>query len=45
MARSNLVSRIVKAGGQFSVAEAEIFDLEGKLLASGRGVYLSAAPK
>ena len=37
--------RIVKAGGQFSVAEAEIFDLEGKLLASGRGVYLSAAPK
>ncbi len=37
--------RIVKAGGQFSVAEAEIFDLDGKLLASGRGVYLSAAPK
>jgi uncharacterized protein (TIGR00369 family) len=37
--------RVVRQGGQFSVAEAEIYDLEGKLCASGRGVYLSAAPK
>jgi uncharacterized protein (TIGR00369 family) len=37
--------RIVRQGSQFSVAEAEIYDLEGKLCASGRGVYLSAAPK
>ena len=37
--------RVVKMGGQFSVAEAEIFDLDGKLCASGRGVYLTAAPK
>ncbi len=37
--------KIVKQGGQFSVAEAEIFDLDGKLCASGRGVYLTAAPK
>ena len=32
-------------GGLFSVAEARIFDLEGKLFASGRGVYLTAPPK
>ena len=37
--------KIIKQGGQFSVAEAEIFDLDGKLCASGRGVYLTAAPK
>jgi uncharacterized protein (TIGR00369 family) len=37
--------RVVRQGGQFSVAEAEIYDLEGKLCASGRGVYLTAAPK
>ena len=37
--------RIVRQGSQFSVAEAEIYDLEGKLCASGRGVYLTAAPK
>jgi uncharacterized protein (TIGR00369 family) len=37
--------KIIKQGSQFSVAEAEIFDLDGKLCASGRGVYLTAAPK
>src|SRR5690349_6106434 len=37
--------RIVRQGSQFSVAEAEIYDQDGKLCASGRGVYLSAAPK
>lgn len=37
--------RIVKLGSQFSVAEASIYDTDGKLVASGRGVYLTAAPK
>ena len=36
--------RIVKMGGQFSVAEASVYDKDGKLLASGRGVYLTAPP-
>src|SRR3712207_5563576 len=36
--------RVVRQGGQFSVAEAEILDMEGKLCASGRGVYLTAPP-
>jgi uncharacterized protein (TIGR00369 family) len=37
--------RVVKAGGQFSVAEASVYDQDGKLLASGRGVYLTTPPK
>jgi len=37
--------RIVKWGNQFSVAEAQVFDEGGKLLASGRGTYLTAPPK
>lgn len=37
--------RVVKAGSQFSVAEAQVFDKDGALLASGRGVYLTAPPK
>ena len=37
--------RIVKAGGQFSVSEAQVFDKDGALVASGRGVYLTAPPK
>lgn len=37
--------RIVKLGSQFSVAEASVFDKDGKLLASGRGVYLTTPPK
>ena len=37
--------RVVKAGGQFSSAEAYIYDAEGKLLASGRGTYFTAPPK
>lgn len=37
--------RIVKRGGQFSVAEASVYDKDGALLASGRGVYLTAPPK
>ncbi len=37
--------KVVRFGGQFSVAEAQVFDAEGKLCASGRGVYLTAPPK
>jgi uncharacterized protein (TIGR00369 family) len=37
--------KVVKMGGQFSTAEARIFDAEGKLLASGRGTYFTAPPK
>ncbi|WJR80994.1 PaaI family thioesterase [Bradyrhizobium sp. NP1] len=37
--------RIVKLGSQFSVAEASVHDKDGALLASGRGVYLTASPK
>ena len=36
--------RIVKLGSQFSVSEASVYDKDGALLASGRGVYLTAAP-
>jgi uncharacterized protein (TIGR00369 family) len=37
--------KVVRAGSQFSCAEARIFDAAGKLLASGRGTYLTAPPK
>ncbi len=36
--------RVVKAGGQFSTAEAHVYDAAGKLLASGRGTYFTAPP-
>lgn len=36
--------RVVKLGSQFSVSEASVYDKDGALLASGRGVYLTAAP-
>jgi uncharacterized protein (TIGR00369 family) len=36
--------RVIKAGGQFSTAEAHVYDAEGKLLASGRGTYFTAPP-
>ena len=36
--------RVVKAGGQFSVAEAQVFDKDGALCASGRGVYFTLPP-
>jgi uncharacterized protein (TIGR00369 family) len=35
--------RVLKAGPQVSSAEASIFDAEGRLLASGRGVYLTSS--
>jgi uncharacterized protein (TIGR00369 family) len=37
--------KIVKVGSQFSSSESFIFDASGKLLATGRGTYLSAPPK
>lgn len=37
--------KVVKFGGQISVSEAQILDAEGRLLASGRGVYMTAPPK
>ena len=36
--------KVVKFGGTLSVAEAQVLDSEGRLLASGRGVYMTAAP-
>ena len=36
--------KIVRMGSQFSCAEAQVFDAQGKLLASGRGTYLTAPP-
>jgi len=37
--------RVIKAGGTISTAEAHVYDLEDKLLASGRGTYFTAKPK
>jgi len=39
------IGTVVKFGGQLSVAEARIEDTDGRLLASGRGVYMTATPK
>ena len=38
-------ARSSAGGSQFSTAEAQIFDADGKLLASGRGTYFTAPPK
>jgi uncharacterized protein (TIGR00369 family) len=37
--------KVVRMGGQFSTSEAQVFDADGKLLASGRGTYFTAPPK
>ncbi|SAI71621.1 thioesterase-like protein [Bordetella ansorpii] len=37
--------KVVKFGSQISVAEAHVYDADGKLLASGRGAYSTAMPK
>jgi uncharacterized protein (TIGR00369 family) len=39
------IGKVVKFGGTLSVAEAKVLDQDGKLLASGRGVYMTAPPK
>jgi len=36
---------VIRWGRQFSTAEAQVFDGEGKLVASGRGTYLTAPPE
>jgi uncharacterized protein (TIGR00369 family) len=36
--------KVVRFGSQFSTAESQVFDAEGKLLASARGTYLTAPP-
>ena len=38
-------ARVLRMGGQFSTAEAYLYDTEGALVASGRGTYLTAPPK
>src|ERR1700712_646311 len=38
------IGSVIKFGRQFSVAEAKVVDLEGNLLASGRGVYAMPPP-
>ncbi|OGA04492.1 MAG: phenylacetic acid degradation protein [Betaproteobacteria bacterium RIFCSPLOWO2_02_64_14] len=38
-------ARVVRMGSQYSTAEASVYDLEGSLVASGRGTYFTAQPK
>jgi uncharacterized protein (TIGR00369 family) len=38
-------ARVVRLGGQYSTAEAFLYDTEGALVASGRGTYFTAEPK
>ncbi len=42
--RGDLIAkgRVIKLGKQFSVCEAQVFDEGGKLIASGRGTYITA---
>jgi uncharacterized protein (TIGR00369 family) len=40
-----LRGKVVRMGSTVSTAEAMVFDAQGKLLASGRGTYLTASPK
>jgi uncharacterized protein (TIGR00369 family) len=45
--RGDLTARgkAIRMGSQFATAEAQIFDQDGKLIASGRGTYFTAPPK
>jgi uncharacterized protein (TIGR00369 family) len=38
-------ARVVRMGSQYSTAEASVYDVEGALVASGRGTYFTAPPK
>ena len=38
-------AKVVRMGGQYSTAEAYIYDKDGALVASGRGTYFTAPPK
>ena len=35
------VGRVIRLGSTFSTAAAEVFDADGRLIASGRGVYFT----
>ncbi len=37
-------AKIVRMGGQYSTAEAYVYDKDGALVASGRGTYFTPAP-
>lgn len=37
-------AKIVRSGGQYSTAEAYVYDTQGVLVASGRGTYYTAPP-
>jgi uncharacterized protein (TIGR00369 family) len=37
--------RAIRLGSQFATAEAQVYDAQGKLIASGRGTYFTAPPK
>jgi len=39
------VGRIIRVGSTFSTAEAEVFDDDSKMVASGRGLYYTAPQK
>jgi uncharacterized protein (TIGR00369 family) len=45
--RSDLVARgtMIRGGAQFASAEARVLDIEGRLVASGRGTYFTAPIK
>jgi uncharacterized protein (TIGR00369 family) len=45
--RGDLIARgkVIRSGSQFATAEAQIFDQDGKLIASGRGTYFTAPAK
>lgn len=38
-------ARIIRMGSQYSTAEANVYDQQGGLVASGRGTYFTAPPK
>ena len=38
-------ARVIRLGGTLAVAEAEVFDGEGRMVASGRGTYFTASAK
>jgi uncharacterized protein (TIGR00369 family) len=38
-------AKVVRMGGQYSTAEAYVYDKDGALVASGRGTYFTMPPK
>ena len=38
-------AKVVRMGGQYSTAEAYVYDKDGALVASGRGTYFTMSPK